>query len=344
MGYDPSWTDGDRVTAGVHYVRLPHLEELTQAVNRRRLVTYQAEQDYSSALVSGQWIKPYVIADAAAPPYDCLRLALSEKILSPPNGSEGGSPVTPSEMTWLWPEAGEDYGKPISAANPPPEGQVSLFGKLNGGSGFTDPLLTGQGKFARAVHFNELRQVCEWLRYGRWELPIYLAGGITSVWPDDPWWGDVIANDGFDEVRILGFAILRTDDDPPEGIVNATALASSYIEVKTDYDCTVEVYAILRAVDFDDDRPTWNKYDPGGNHAWSTPGATGAGDSTLIGQINCVQDEWVRLDGGAVAAALTGMIDGAPQVIMVRRADSGEESILVHARWGIEFELNSPPC
>ena len=55
----------------------------------------------------------------------------------------------------------------------------------------------------------------EWLRYGRWEMPFYMAAGMHSWWPDTPWWGDIVANDGADEVRILGFGYVRLDAAPP---------------------------------------------------------------------------------------------------------------------------------
>jgi hypothetical protein len=37
------------------------------------------------------------------------------------------------------------------------------------------------------------------------------------------------------------------------------------------------------------------------------------------------------------------MVDGAPNVILARRTDSGPEAVLVQVRCGIEFELNNPP-
>ena len=79
----------------------------------------------------------------------------------------------------------------------------------------------------RAKHVNELRQVLEWLRYGRWEMPFYMAAGMHSWWPDTPWWGDIVANDGSDEVRILGFAYVRLDAAPPYDPMNPARGISS---------------------------------------------------------------------------------------------------------------------
>ena len=66
--------------------------------------------------------------------------------------------------------------------------KVCLWTKLGSeaGAGFTDLLLTGQKKFIRAKHVNELRQVLEWLRYGRWEMPWYMAAGMHEWFPDTP--------------------------------------------------------------------------------------------------------------------------------------------------------------
>jgi hypothetical protein len=45
----------------------------------------------------------------------------------------------------------------------------------------------------------------------------------------------------------------------------------------------------------------------------------------------------------AGAAAFQAMVDGAPNVILARRMDTGPEAVLVQIRSGIEFELNGPP-
>jgi len=206
------------------------------------------------------------------------------------------------------------------------------------------------------VHFNELRQVCEWLRYGRWELPIYLATGIHSWWPDDPWWGDVIANDGSDEVRILGMAYVRLDqcwpyptDDPPRGIVNAT-VSGGYFDVACDIDpdhpektATIELHRCTKPVDFGDHSPSWNSWYTDPDSAWTTPG--GLGDCDLIGSLSVPHShqQWpvfYRLTAGSTA--FQAMVDGAPNVILARRTDTGPEAVLVQVRCGIEFELTGP--
>jgi len=343
MSYDPSWTDAATLEPGVHHVRLPHLVELTQAVNRRLLLTYQAQRDYSSALAAGGYVRPQVFADAVAPPYDSLRLALDEKILLAPPGGLGGNPPSPSAMTWLWPVDDGDLGKPISAATPPPTGSVSIFAKLNGSSSWTDPFLAGQNKFIRAAHLNELRQVIEWVRMGLWEMPVYLVAGMHSQFPDTPWWGGVIANDGADECRLLGHAYIRTADAPPRGLADLTVLEGSYIDLLVDFGCSVEVRACLRDVEFVEDPPTWNQYDPSEAAYWATPGGGGGADSQAIATVFCPLGEWTRISGAAVASAVQGMIDGGPLVFLVRRANSGLEAIGVQARLGVRFELDAPP-
>ena len=51
MAYDPSWTNsasGDRLVAAASPVRLCDVSELAAAINRRRRLTYQAEQVFTS--------------------------------------------------------------------------------------------------------------------------------------------------------------------------------------------------------------------------------------------------------------------------------------------------------
>ena len=48
-----------------------------------------------------------------------------------------------------------------------------------------------------------------------------------------------------------------------------------------------------------------------------------------------------RLTAGT--AAFQEMVNGLPQVILARRADTGPEAVLVQVKCGIEFELNGPP-
>ena len=341
MTYDPTWTDASRLAPAVHRVRRPHLAELTVAINRRFGLTYQPQRNYAAAL-DDPYVGAAVLSYTAPPPYENLRRALTLEILSAPNGGLGGVPPSPTEMTWLWPVAGADLGKPISTASPPPEGHVSLFDKLNGTAGWTDPQLCSQNRSVRAVHFNELRQVCEWLIRGRWELPIYFVTGMHSQFPDTPWWGDIVANNGTDEVRVLGSTDLRTEHSPPRGLVNVTVLPSSYIEIQADWPSTIEVRSGLRPIDFIVDQPTWNQYSPAQSLSWAQPGGWGGADSRPIGSLACPQGQWVRLDGQAVASALQGIVDGDPRVILARRSDTGTEAVWIQGRLGVEFILNSP--
>ena len=340
MAYNPDWTDGDRVAVGDH-ARLAYLSELTETVNRRCNLVYVAAYDYSSYVGAG-FIHPQVYAGPLVTPR-YLRQALDEKILMAAGGGLGGNPPSPSAMTWLWPVDDGDLGKPISTATPPPSGAVSIFTKLNGSTGWTDPFLGDPPLFVRAVHVNELRQVIEWVRMGLWEMPVYLVAGMHSQFPDTPWWGGIIANNGGDEVRGLGHAYIRTADTPPRGLVDLTVAEGSYIDLLVDFGCSVEVRACLRDVDLGGDPPSWNEYDPSAAADWATPGGGGSADSQAIGTVFCPQGEWTRISGAAVASAVQAMVDGAPLVFLVRRANSGPEAIEVQARLGVRFELDAPP-
>lgn len=347
MTYAATWTNAnaqDRLDAGTHHVRLCDGEELADAVNRRRLLTYQSPQDFSSHLFTLAYVRQPTIAGETAPPFDNLRANLDEKVLDPPAGGMGGDPYTPTAMDWLWPIAGDDENKIIvSGAEGVAEGQVGLFQELNETDHWTDAILAAGSSNIRAVHFNELRQATEWIRRGRWELPIYLAAGLFSPLPDSPWIGELIANNGSQELRTVGFAVIREQQEPYRGLANVIVRASSFIEITADADCTVEVHRVLRPLEFVADQPTWNEYDPSESSAWTAPGALGQGDSTLIGSIVLTAQSPGSLSNAALVEALGAMIDGGEQNFLVRRADTGANTIGVSGRLVIEFDLDNPP-
>jgi len=347
MSYSPTWQNADgsgRVVAAEHFVRLSDAEEIAAAINRRRRLTYQGQQDFSSDVCSGAHVRRRTIDAALAPPYDDFRESLAEEILDPPAGTQGGSPASPQEMVWLWPIAGSDENKTlVSGADGVGEGEVGLFQKLNGTSDWTDPALTPCGSPIRAVHFNELRQSVEWIRRGGWELPVYLSAGLFSPMPDNPWAGGHVANNGTDELRAVGFAILRTEDAPPLGLTNVTVRTSSRLELLADTDCTVEVHHCLRPIGFTENLPTWNEYDPGASLAWTLPGGLGEGDSTPIGSLALTAGVPGTLSNAALADALQAMVDGAEQNLLLRRQDTGPETIAATALLVVEFDLLAPP-
>ena len=345
MTYSPSWTNGNaqgRLEAGENFVCLSDASELASAVNRRRLLTYQTQQDFTSEIAAGKYVRRSTVAGASAPPFDNLRNSFDDKILSAPTGTLGGTPPTPAAMDWLWPVADSDENK-IIVCGSPGEGQVGLFQKLNGTDDWMDPAIVAGTTPVRAAHFNELRQVAEWLRHGSWELPVYFAGGLFSVLPDTPWITDAIANNGTNELRAVGYAVIRTGETPDRGLVNATVRSSSYLQLTADVDCSVEVYRCLRTIDFANDPPTWNEYDPSASAAWATPGGTGSGDSVFIGSMSLTADVPSQLSTSALASALQAMVGGAEQNFLIRRSDTGPETISIEVTLVVEFDLNSPP-
>jgi len=345
MSYAPSWTNANaqgRLEAGQHFARLSDASELAAAANRRRLLTYQTQQDFSSEISSGKYIRRSTLAGASAPPFDNLRGSLDDKILSPPLGTMGGSPPTPAAIDWLWPVPGADENR-IIVAGTPGEGEVGLFQKLNGGSDWSDPILNAGQTTIRAVHFNELRQAVEWLRRGCWELPLYFAGGLFSVLPDSSWITDAIANNGTHELRAAGYAVIRTGETPDRGLVNVAAGSESYLQITADYDCSAEIYRCLRAIDFVNDPPTWNEYDPSASGAWTTPGGTGAGDATLIGSMSLTAGVPAQLSTAGLLSAVQAMVNGAEQNFLVRRSDTGPQTVGIEGTLVVVFDLNSPP-
>ncbi len=345
MTYSPTWTNADaqgRLTGGVHLVRDDDPAELAGAVNRRRRAVYLDGQDFSSQIAPGEPVRAATVAGQSPPPFENLRDNITATILSPAVAGLGGTPPTPAAMDWLWPVADADENDILVATNPQ-AGEVALLDKLNGLGHWTDsPLVAGQTN-VRAVHFNELRQAIEWITRGRWRLPVYLTAGLFSVLPNTSWIGESLANNGTDELRCVGFAVARTADSPPLGITNAAVRSDTKLELTADTDCQVEVYHCLRTIDFVDDPPTWNEYDPSASASWATAGGTGQADATLLGSINLTANVTAALSGAALTSAVQAMIDRDEQSFLLRRSDTGPETIAVSTELVVEFDLNSPP-
>ena len=343
MPYAPPWTNADpsgRVVPGEHVVRLSDPAEIAAEINRRRRLTYQPEQDFSGHLAPGERVRRLTFEGATAPPFDDFRVSLNDRVLTPPAGTMGGSPPTPTSMAWLWPEPDADEGKIIVPGDGGVgDGEVGLTRKLNGTCAWTDPDLGPPPRRVRAVHVNELRQAVEWLRRGRWDLPVYFACGIFSALPDTPWVGDLLANNGTHELRCVATAVLSADASPVLGLTDVSVRDAARLEVTADADCVVEARRCLRAVDFAGDPPTWNEYAPGASAGWSAPGGAGAGDAELIGSLTLTAGQPGELTGPALTAALQAMIDGAEQNFLFRRADAGPETIAVSGRLVVEFDL-----
>jgi hypothetical protein len=59
--------------------------------------------------------------------------------------------------------------------------------------------------------------------------------------------------------------------------------------------------------------------------------------------VELTADEPGALSGQALADAVQAMVDGAEQNFLLRRSDTGSETIAVEARLVVEFDLNGPP-
>jgi hypothetical protein len=328
-----------RLVPALHTVRAVDATEIADGINLRRRLTYQQPQDFSGVFAGGLSVRRGPISVAVAPPIDNLRRNIADCILGAPAGSLGGSPPTPAAMQWLWPAADADENAPlVSGIGGVAPGSVGLVQRLNATADWTDPTLTPGLSPVRAVHINELRQSLEWLTRGRWELPIYWQAGLLSTLPDTTWFGGQIARDATGELRSVGFAMLRTSESQPRGLVGVTARAGSFIEVTASVACQIELRRVLRPLDFDANMPTWNEHDPAASLAWTSPGACGSGDSVAVGQLTLAPDTPAAFSGPAVAAALQAMIDGAEQSFLIRRLDSGPDAIDVAARVVVEWD------
>jgi hypothetical protein len=250
-------------------------------------------------------------------------------------------------MQWLWPVAGADENNIIvtglAGIN---SGQVGLFGQLNGGANWTDPSLAALGGPVRAIHINELRRAIEWLSRGRWTMPVYFDAGLMSLQPDTPWVGNMIANNGSAQLQCVGQAMM-TATAPAGGLLGLAGIqvrpTSSFV-VTADTACTIELYRCLRNVCFaSDGLPTWNQCDPNASLAWSARGGTGAADAILIGSYAVPAGVATAISDTQVQAAIQAIADGAPQNFLIRRSDTGPQTVAIEATLIVEFDLASPP-
>ncbi len=346
MAYSPSWTNGNgegRLEGGVHDVKLSDAQEIVDAINRRRLLTFQTEKDYSSSIISGAYVKDVTMDTWPSPPYQSLRNAIEADVLHPPIKIMGGTPPSPTNMQWLWPVSDGDEDKIIIGGSVSPDAEeVSLRDKLNGTNQWTDAV-TDQPTPIRAIHWNELRQATEWIRRGRMELPLYMSVGLFSPAPDTPWTGGGIANDGADELRAVADILSRILPAEPRGLTGVTVRSSSFIELTAEDDCTAKIYHCLRAIDFVDDEPTWNDYAPIAGKSWGTAGGLGGGDATLIGSITLLAGQPNTLSSSGLTSALQNIVNGAEQNFIVTRVDTGPFGIAIEGRAVIDFDLHSPP-
>lgn len=339
MPYNATWTDGDTSGAllpATHTVRFAHVQELVEAVNRRRGLVYQPAADFSSLAAAGGRVRRAILDGSGTPAG--LRDNIRQTILQPATGVLATYPPTPIAMQWLWPLAGGDENMVIVAANPQ-SGQVSLFEHLNGTADWTDANPSPNPP-VRAVHFNELRRAVELLRRGRWLVPVCQAGGIFSVLPDTPWMGGIVGRSGSDEIRALGFVLLR---DGPLGLQDVTVRATTSLQITTDAACEIEVRHCLRPLNSINNLPTWRRYDPDADQAWTFAGGTGSDDSTALGTIALPASTRTSFSTASLMTAVQEMIDGSAMNFLFRRVDSGPQTVALTAELSVEFDLDAPP-
>ena len=356
--YNPAWTNADsngRVDSTCYHGR-GDLDEIAAAINRRRLLVIQEPWDYDALLDVRPYVSQYVIDDSTESPaadnaLNFRQAVIDRILLAAPGRDTYYVPSNPSSLAWLWPLADADENKTVVTwlGSPSPT-QVGLFNRLNGSPGWTDPAIVANATHtspARAVHINELRQALEWLRRGRWVLPMYWNVGLFTGMPNVPWFGSLLTYDGTSEARALG--VVRPHIGP-RGLHGVRAIAAS-VSITFSAACVVEMRQVLRSISFDDDWPTWNHYRGDSGLPWSQPGGCGAGDSEVV------------FGPAPVSAGVPLVIDGAnggsgwlptwqsvldqdsSPFFLLRRLDAAAGLVdILSASLTLTFELDSPPA
>jgi len=323
-----TWTNG---TAGdvteTDFIHIVDFTEISTANDRRRLMRYLASHTYNT--IDGT---EFVTDDDVEELREYLENAVTD------TGNLGGTPPSPTSCQWLWPVAGGDENDVIVLTGAG-AGQIELFDEMNGGSDWTDSSLSGTS-FIKKVHMNELRWAIEKITRGRWKMPFYFSAGIFSAMPDMPWMGEAIGNNGINELRSLGNALITLGS---LGLTDVTVRSSSRVYLNADVNCDVEIYRCKRPILFASDPPTWNEYDPSASLSWATAGCSGAADRALIGSMSLTANVENSITGATVASELQAMIDGAEQNFMVRRTDTSSATIGITGRVMIEFDVDVPP-
>lgn len=345
MVYQPHWSQGGtagRVQPGQHWAKGTDVAEIAAAINRRFQLVYRAPEDYSSGAAAGLYVRTPLYDAETFPPFSNFQYALESLITAPAAGKFPGDPPSPTSMAWLWHYAGADENKVIvNGFQGVGAGQVSLFNKINGGTDWTDGILSDGITPIRAVHLNEFRRAVEILSRGRWILPVYASGGIFSPVPDEPWASNMLYNYDGDELRCVAFVELNTALTPSLGLRQVTVRTSSKLTITASDHCRVSVYQCHPPIDFVNDPPSWNAYGSMSGRAWSSPGAIA--DSTYIGAISCTKDVPASLTGPAAAQLFQLMVDGAANNLLLCRTDTGAEPVTFTAQAQVEFDLASPP-
>ena len=360
--YDPNWTHADSaglVDATMYHSRVD-LEELADAINRRRLLVIKKPLDYARVLDAHPYVSQHVLTqtDYQTPgdpnPVVAMRDALVASnggvLTAAPRQDYLYTPPSPESIAWLWPDPDADENKTIARwlASPSPT-EVGLFNRLNGLSTWTDPSPNPGGfpGWAKAVHLNELRRVVALLRRGRWELPIQWVAGLFSAIPGTPWTGHHIANDGANELRSVGGVRFAPDlyDGLPYGLRDVTARAAS-ISLTFNDDCHVELRQVTRPVLFGSDMPSWDYYRSASQQAWASPGGAGAGDSVPLGTFQASKNVPVTLNDPGLLPMTQAMLDDAtPPYFLLRQLDVGTSTVgISDSTITVDFELNSPPA
>ncbi|MCG3180551.1 MAG: hypothetical protein BIFFINMI_02913 [Phycisphaerae bacterium] len=334
MSYATSWTNQDasgHVSAG-GWIAAADVSELGAAVDRRIRLMFDPNGDWPSqiAATGGEWI--------TAGPLETARGVLADAV---PTTSyfahDSGWEQLNTLCSWLWPQADADENKAIVNSSSPGGGEVSFFGKLNGGTTWTGEL---SGARPAAAPINELRDAARMLRRGRYTLWVGDGGAAkaSKALPGGLWLPPAVARDGDDEMHSwFGGRDWLWVDDGEDGWLgprgqSVTVLESSRLRLKPlGSNRKVKVYH--------------SRYvDPDG-FTWAA-GQAATGDH--ITDLELTNNTWTEYGSEALTGLLQEMADGGAEPSFKLAPDEatgwGDDPTHIAVEVVVEFELDGPPA
>jgi hypothetical protein len=349
MSYQSSWTQQDgqgHVNAG-DWIAADDVNELQSAANRRLKLMFDPADSWPAdfAVSSGDAI--------SAAPLPAARQAFEQAVPTAALFQHSGGWWQLNALShWLYPEPGGDENKRIRRTDSPAADEVSFFEKLNGETGWSGAIATGDRPTAATV--NELRDAARLLRRGRIVLRVGDGGDVKASRPPPGglWLPPAVARDGGDAMHAWfgGREWLWPGDVAgghlgPRG-ASVTVLDSSRFRIKPEgADRKVSLYHCRRNVNTANF--SWTQWDGSAGAVWSAPGGSGGEDATHLADIELIDQTWREHSDATLIALLQQMADGSAEPTFMLAPDEetgwGDDPTHVAIELYLDFELNGPP-